>query len=337
MQLISISVLLFIEVRMRASLVLCGGLGLAGDFGGFGGFWRGKSGWWISERLERELIFSRIEEDEEKVREVCLGGESRWEGSFFSFFFAGGGGWRKLEVWMEDVARPTRETVRFEVECGVVLEADLYHPTFGGDESGKYFAVAVFHPHPKLGGNFSNTVVIEMARELVGMGAKVLCVNTRGVGGSTGSSSWKGDAEVGDVITSCRFLQNRDDVRSVYLVGYSYGSALVLSAASKVPNLSGFALVSPPWGFFGSKLLGHHFATRDTTAGIPKIVVAGSMDSFANVNTLVREYQKLPEPKSQVLVPKATHFWFGQEKQAAEPVANFFHDIEQKKLETTTE
>ena len=73
----------------------------------------------------------------------------------------------------------------------------------GGDEDAALPVVVLSHPHTKFGG--SSGMMDGLARELVVRGRlRVLCVDTRGAGRSSGAATWTGWDEVKDVRAACR-------------------------------------------------------------------------------------------------------------------------------------
>jgi alpha/beta superfamily hydrolase len=83
-------------------------------------------------------------------------------------------------------------------------------------------ALVLTHPHSNLGGDMNNNVVEYLfgCFQQTGWFNSILRFNFRGVGGSTGSSSWTGKNERQDVIAACNFLLQLPDPPSrILLVG----------------------------------------------------------------------------------------------------------------------
>ena len=66
------------------------------------------------------------------------------------------------------------------------------------DPAGKVPGVVLCHPHPLMGGNMDNFVVMSIYREIITRGMAALRFNFRGVGNSQGSHD-KGEGEMEDV------------------------------------------------------------------------------------------------------------------------------------------
>ena len=81
------------------------------------------------------------------------------------------------------------------------LEGRLHLPEDGRPIAG----VVVCHPHPLMGGDMDNNVVMGVCRELVGCGMAVLRFNFRGVGASAGAHD-QGRGEVEDAREALRYL-----------------------------------------------------------------------------------------------------------------------------------
>lgn len=80
----------------------------------------------------------------------------------------------------------------------VTLEAKL---TIGNQGTRRGSILAIFtHPYGPLGGNLHNNVVAALYSDFVSLGFTCLRYNARGVGRSTGKTSWQGIPEVNDLI-----------------------------------------------------------------------------------------------------------------------------------------
>ncbi|KAJ8901703.1 hypothetical protein NDN08_003909 [Rhodosorus marinus] len=227
------------------------------------------------------------------------------------------------------MAGTSMQRVNFTSEDSINLEAKFYYDRKPLVADGRRSCVLVVHPHPKLGGTCDNPVVVEMALSMVKEGGLGMCLNLRGVGRSGGSSSWRGDNEVKDVIAAVKYLKERDDVGSVYLVGYSFGACVATTAMLSLrDSVDGFSLLSPPWGRISSIILGHHFKNESQTGQIPKMVVAGTDDIFSSEGAFKKHFEALPEPKTKLVVNRASHFWVNEEQKATTPIAKFFSSLE---------
>lgn len=137
----------------------------------------------------------------------------------------------------------------------------------GSDEGQKpEVACILSHPHPKLGGDMRNNVVAALAFSLQNTGRYMtLRFNTRGVGRSKGSSTWTGKSERNDFIAAVSFVRGQENVKKIYFVGYSFGSAVGLSANKAYGEVvDGYIAISYPKGFFSSFLFSSHYKLADS-------------------------------------------------------------------------
>jgi uncharacterized protein len=183
------------------------------------------------------------------------------------------------------------------------------------------------HPHPKLGGDLRNNVVQQVALSLHQIGVATICFNTRGVGRSTGSSTWRGISEREDVKAVIAFAKTLAGVSKVALVAYSFGAAVGLSVSEELVaarKLDAVIALGYPKGFFASFIFSSHYPLIDPQGGIPKLFVLGDSDDFTSVSTMNALFEGVSEPKELVIVPGADHFCFGQESLISQPVVDFF-------------
>jgi len=144
--------------------------------------------------------------------------------------------------------------------------------------------IVVTHPHPMLGGNMHNNVVVALFERFAREGFRVVRFNFRGTGRSTGSKTWRGSGEREDTLAVCRFLQSECGVEAVYLIGYSYGAVIGCSIVNDVDIIKGCIAVSYPFGVLTWILLGHLFNMARTNK--PCLWVIGSEDNFTSVSKL---------------------------------------------------
>lgn len=149
-----------------------------------------------------------------------------------------------------------REPISVPVEDDVVLDGEIWRS--GSASAAPRPGIVLVHPHPKLGGDRRNNVVVSVAATLAGSGCIALSFNTRGVGSSSGRSSWGGDPEKRDVAACVRFLAKTDGVGPIYVCGYSFGAAIGAAVASEMTQVEGFVAISYPCGWLASIVLGHH-------------------------------------------------------------------------------
>ena len=186
----------------------------------------------------------------------------------------------------------------------------------------------VSHPHPKLGGDFDNNVVMALSHALNAMGVATVRFNTRGVGTSRGSSSWFGVAEREDAKAAVAFAWTLPGVTKLLLCAYSFGAAVGASAVFAKPP-SAIALVGYPRGFWAWFLFSSHYAALDTVGlgRVPKLLVLGEHDNFTSVATLEAMFATMDEPKRMEIIPGADHFFFGREHLVAAVLVDWLRPL----------
>ncbi|KAF7330476.1 Peptidase-S15 domain-containing protein [Mycena venus] len=108
------------------------------------------------------------------------------------------------------------------------------------------------HPWSWLGGRWNDPVLHTLMKPLHARGYHVLRYNSRGVGRSTGWASFTGLSEAGDLAALIQWgIDELKNVRSIVVLGYSYGS-LIASLQPVLPNIpTSHVLVSYPLGVRG--------------------------------------------------------------------------------------
>lgn len=171
-------------------------------------------------------------------------------------------------------------------EGGEGREAYYYHSNSNSAEARRIrnakVGIVITHPHPMLGGNMHNNVVVSLFKRFAQEGFCVVRFNFRGTGRSTGSKTWRGSGEREDVVAVCRYLQSECGVEAVYLVGYSYGSAIGCSVVNDVDIIKGCIAVSYPFGVLTWILMGHLLNLAKTEK--PCLWVIGTEDNFTSVS-----------------------------------------------------
>lgn len=204
---------------------------------------------------------------------------------------------------------------RGEFPCGdLLLEGIITLP----EGEGPFPAVVVCHPHPLYGGNMDNNVVLAVCQALVAESMVTLRFNFRGVGNSEGKFG-QGVDEQQDAIAaiSCLDGMKEVDLGKIGLAGYSFGATVALSTAPKDERVQAVVAISPP--------LSSPESLKEYLK--PKLLLCGGKDAFIPQHNFLRLVDGLPEPKEQVIIPNADHFWWGCEEEAVRRVADFFASV----------
>ncbi len=201
--------------------------------------------------------------------------------------------------------------VTFEAD-GLRLEGILHAAEANGSSS--FPSVAICHPHPLLGGDMDNNVVMALFEKLADHGFVALRFNFRGVGNSEGEHGGGRDERV-DVVAALDFLaaQPTVDAERLFLAGYSFGAAVALS--TPYPGLVALAAVSPP------------LTSVESLANLcPTLLVFGESDKLAPASGLARADFALPADSRTAIISGADHFWWGHEEEASSEVVAFFKE-----------
>ena len=165
-------------------------------------------------------------------------------------------------------------------------------------------AAVVCHAHPLHGGIMHFKVVFRAAKALQHHGLAALRFNFRGVGRSEGVHD-DGRGEQEDVGAALDELARRVPGRPLVLGGFSFGSAMALRAGARDPRVRAlFAL-----GFPATMMGDLAFLDGCLT---PRLFVQGERDVLGPPGPLQAMVDRLPEPRSLVVVPEADHFFTGK-------------------------
>ncbi len=179
------------------------------------------------------------------------------------------------------------------------LEAILMRP------SGPPRAAAVVcHAHPLHGGVMHYKVIFRAAKALQAHGVAALRFNFRGVGRSDGLHD-NGRGEQDDVSAALDEVQRRFPRLPLVLGGFSFGAHMALRLGTRDGRVSAlFALGLP---------LAHlpDLAFLDGCT-LPRLFVQGELDEFGNGQQARAAVERLPEPKTLMIIPGSDHFFTAQ-------------------------
>lgn len=185
------------------------------------------------------------------------------------------------------------------------------------DRDGPLPGVVVCHPHPLMGGDLHNNVVVGICHQLAQIGIASLSFNFRGVGASQGIHDY-GHGEVDDTLEAVKYLASQDRIQNdnLGLVGYSFGAGIAMKAAllshlSKAVCLVARATID----------IDYDVGQRPD---LPVLFVLGSLDKSMNQNQFMDLDTKLAIPPELQIVSGADHFFVGHERQVGELVGLFF-------------
>ncbi len=202
--------------------------------------------------------------------------------------------------------------------AGLSFEGVIAQPDATG---GPWPGVVICHPHPLHGGSMHNNVVLALALGLAEEGFVTLRFNFRGVGDSQGEHG-QGETEYQEALGALDLIKAWPDTRGkTGLVGYSFGSGVILRHDALHKEADAVALVSPALRYVSGSPL--------KTRKLPALVVAGDRDRMVEPDRLADELKTFDrEPESRIF-EGVDHFWYGHEGRLVPEVARFF--VEQLK------
>ncbi len=187
---------------------------------------------------------------------------------------------------------------RVFLNAGDLTLEGLYAPSPGPR------GVVIAHPHPLMGGNMRDGVVMAMVEVFRRLKYSTLRFNFRGVGRSEGLFG-EGLGEVEDLRAAVEFLSSAG-VGEIAVAGYSFGAlvaARYVSRTLKERAASWTVLVSPPM-----KDMGVDFTVFNGQRGL---MICGDSDPFCPVSEMTGA-ARLASWKTGV-IREADHFLFGKE------------------------
>jgi alpha/beta superfamily hydrolase len=174
-------------------------------------------------------------------------------------------------------------------------------------------SAVVAHAHPLHGGTMHFKVIFRIARELSNAGFGVLRFNFRGVGSSEGvHDGGRGEREdFRAALKEARSLSGLPQIAA----GFSFGSAIALSAGAREPDVLAVVAAGVPLDCFPLAEVGR--------VAKPVLFVSGRDDEFGNPARLREEVQAAFSDPEIVVVPDADHFFTGRLDDLGDAVARF--------------
>lgn len=168
------------------------------------------------------------------------------------------------------------------------------------------------HPHPLMGGNMRDHVLMAMSQAFNESGYSTLRFNFRGIGRSEGFFD-NGTGEQEDLKSAVNYLKIIG-YGPVLLAGYSFG-AWVSSKVSMFDDISndisGLVMVSPPLAEMDFNF---------ENAGVD-LVIAGDSDPFCPLDSLA--VHSAAHGFKVAVVHGADHFYFGKEVELIDRLKSF--------------
>lgn len=192
--------------------------------------------------------------------------------------------------------------------------------------------VLLCSPHPNLGGNMDNNVILALARTLTGEGFITLRFNYRGVGGS--QSYCKGFAEnykywettfgdgnlegpLDDTKAALEFLESTttEESSKTSIVGYSFGAVMGMKVGINKSSVTALVGIATPFGGYSFYFL--------ATPKKPKLFICSDNDFATTIEDTKTAVARLSDPKELIIKAHSSHFYIGNEKELCQDVLRF--------------
>lgn len=165
--------------------------------------------------------------------------------------------------------------------------------------------IVCLHPLPTQGGSLDSHIFRKAAWRLPALaGIAVLRFNTRGTHGSEGAFDG-GAAERYDVAAALDLVES-EDLPAPWLVGWSFGTELVLLHGWQDPSVVGGILLSPPLKRAGDAELDAWART-----GKPLVALVPEHDDYLRPAAAAPRFARVPQAEC-VAVAGAKHLWVGE-------------------------
>jgi hypothetical protein len=160
----------------------------------------------------------------------------------------------------------------------------------------------ICHPHPLHGGTMQNKVVHTLAGAMRQSAIPTVRFNFRGVGGSGGVYA-DGVGEVDDALAAIDWARARWNCETLWLAGFSFGSAVALQACAAAAPAA-LITVAPP--------VGRLQVDPVARPGCPWLVVQGDRDELVDFATVQAWVNAWDPPPEFAAIHGAEHFFHGR-------------------------
>ena len=187
-------------------------------------------------------------------------------------------------------------------------------------------------PHPHLGGDMENNVIMELGNVLAENGFATLRFNYRGVGSSESKLGniaevyeyWEeilnnddcSDAIV-DAAAAINYLESAVGTRKIFITGYSFGAIVAMMLSVENANIRAFASISVPFGRFDTSFL--------SDCKKPKLFICSDNDFATTLEEVEKGMLSISEPKILDIMKDCDHFYIDKELEIANKILKFFN------------
>jgi len=197
-----------------------------------------------------------------------------------------------------------RRSISIKTADGLNLIGEVASPI-----GNRVASVLCLHPLPTAGGMMGSHVYKKAANRLPAMaGIEVIRFNTRGTTSEAGTSEGsfgEGITEKFDVEAAIEFSFNELDVKTLWVMGWSFGTDLALKFA-RDPRVAGLILLSPP--LRTSEVSDLEFWAKD---GRPITALIPEFDDYLKPDAAAEAFKVLSQIKL-INVDEAKHLWVGE-------------------------
>ena len=197
-----------------------------------------------------------------------------------------------------------RRSISIKTADGLNLIGEVASPI-----GNRVASVLCLHPLPTAGGMMDSHVYKKAANRLPAMaGIEVIRFNTRGTTSEAGTSEGsfgEGITEKFDVEAAIEFSFNELDVKTLWVMGWSFGTDLALKFA-RDPRVAGLILLSPP--LRTSEVGDLEFWAKD---GRPITALIPEFDDYLKPDAAAEAFKVLSQIKL-INIDEAKHLWVGE-------------------------
>jgi alpha/beta superfamily hydrolase len=209
------------------------------------------------------------------------------------------------EIRASSVLPADRRPVQLHTADGLTLVGELALPASGDPVA----TMICLHPLPTHGGSMDSHVFRKAAFRLPALAQiAVLRFNTRGTSSAEGTSEGSfgdGISEQLDVAAALDLVEH-EDLPLPWLVGWSFGTELVLRFGHADPSVVGGVLLSPPLHRAGDADLAAWAASAK-----PLTVLVPEFDDYLQPPAARERFARVPQAEV-IAVPGAKHLWVGE-------------------------
>jgi uncharacterized protein len=197
-----------------------------------------------------------------------------------------------------------RRSISIKTADGLNLIGEVASPI-----GNRVASVLCLHPLPTAGGMMDSHVYKKAANRLPAMaGIEIIRFNTRGTTSEAGTSEGsfgEGVTEKFDVEAAIEFSFDELDVKTLWVMGWSFGTDLALKFA-RDPRVAGLILLSPP--LRTSEISDLEFWAKD---GRPITALIPEFDDYLQPAAAAEAFKVVSQIKL-INVDEAKHLWVGE-------------------------